>query len=288
MTDQTTAPEVQSEQPAEVAQQPEATAQVQETVLTETETPKETTFQDLIPADYKEEKALQNFNTMDDFVKSYLSAQKLIGANKIAVPNKMATDEDWQQVFQKLGAPNKPEDYKYSFTEEEINSNQLKAFNETAHRLGLLPQQAERLIKFYNEMNTNAETEKVQLAQSKQADVEAQLKKEFGPNYNKRLEQAKKLASETFPKELLDETILKDGSRLGDNPEVIKAFSMLADKLSEDEIIKGDGVGYMTAQELEKEISELTEEGSPYWNKGHPNHRKTVDQVLKLREQLNG
>ena len=75
------------------------------------------------------------------------------------------------------------------------------------------------------------------------------LKKEFGANYNKRIEQAKKLATETFSKELLNDTILKDGSRLGDNPEVIKAFSMLADKLSEDEIIKGDGLGYMTAND---------------------------------------
>ena len=286
MQDQTTAPEVQSEQPTDVAQT-EATPTVNETVLAEAET-KEYNFKDLIPQDYREEKALQNFNSMEDFVKSYLSAQKLVGANKIAVPNKMATDEDWQQVFKKLGAPEKPEDYKYSFSEEIINPDQLKAFNETAHRLGLLPQQAERLIKFYNEMNTDAEQSKYQIAEQKQMEVEAELRKEFGANYTKRIEQAKKLATETFSKELLNETILKDGSRLGDNPEVIKAFSMLADKLSEDEIIKGDGLGYMTASELEKEISELTEEGSPYWNKSHPNHKKTVDQVLKLREQLNG
>ena len=37
---------------------------------------------------------------------------------------------------------------------------------------------------------------------------------------------------------VLDMT-LSNGTRLGDHPEVIKAFSMLADKLSEDEIIKG-------------------------------------------------
>ncbi len=286
MQDQTTAPEVQSEQPTDVAQP--AAPEVKETVLTETEQPTETSFKDLIPADYKEEKALQNFNSMEDFVKSYLSAQRLVGANKIAVPNKMATEDDWQQVFQKLGAPDKPEDYKYSFSEEEINPEQLKAFNETAHRLGLLPQQAERLIRFYNEMSTDAEQAKMQAAEQRQNQVEAELKKEFGANYNKRIDQARKLATETFGKELLNDTILKDGSRLGDNPEVIKAFSMLADKLSEDEIIKGDGLGYMTANELEKEISELTEEGSPYWNKSHPNHKKTVDQVFKLREQLNG
>ncbi len=40
--------------------------------------------------------------------------------------------------------------------------------------------------------------------------------------------------------------------------------------------------------EWEKEIAELTEDGSPYWQKTHPNHAKTVDRVFKLREQLNG
>ena len=43
-----------------------------------------------------------------------------------------------------------------------------------------------------------------------------------------------------------------------------------------------------SVKEIEKEIAELTEDGSPYWNKTHPNHKKTVDQVFKLREQLNG
>ena len=81
------------------------------------------------------------------------------------------------------------------------------------------------------------------------------LKKEFGPTYNKRLDQAKKLATETLGNEMLNNTILKDGSRLGDNVSVIKAFSMLADKLSEDEIIKGEGTGYVTASEIVKDNS---------------------------------
>ena len=108
------------------------------------------------------------------------------------------------------------------------------------------------------------------------------------PIYHKFVDQAKKLAVETLGSEMLNNTVMKDGSRLGDNVSVIKAFSMLADKLSEDEIIKGEGTGYVTAKEIENEISELTEDGSPYWNKTHPNHQKTVDQVFKLREQLNG
>ena len=294
MSDQTTAPVEQSEQPKDVAQQPETTSEVKETVLAEATTeqkeaePKVVNFKELIPEKYKEEKALQNFTSIDDFVKSYLSAQRLVGANKVAIPNKMATDEDWEEVYSKLGRPAKPEDYKYSFSEEEINQDQLKNFNETAHRIGLLPKQAERIIKFYNEMNTQAEVDNQKMFEVKQTEAMADLKKEFGPTYTKRLDQAKKLAVETLGNDMLNNTILKDGSRLGDSVEVIKAFSMLADKLSEDEIIKGEGTGYQTASEIEKEISELTEDGSPYWNKTHPNHAKTVDRVFKLREQLNG
>ena len=294
MSDQTTAPVEQSEQPKDVAQQPETTSEVKESVLAEATTeqkeaePKVVNFKELIPEKYKEEKALQNFTSIDDFVKSYLSAQRLVGANKVAIPNKMATDEDWEEVYSKLGRPAKPEDYKYSFSEEEINQDQLKNFNETAHRIGLLPKQAERIIKFYNEMNTQAEVDNQKMFEAKQTEAMTDLKKEFGPTYTKRLDQAKKLAVETLGNDMLNNTILKDGSRLGDSVEVIKAFSMLADKLSEDEIIKGEGSSYQTASEIEKEISELTEDGSPYWQKTHPNHAKTVDRVFKLREQLNG
>ena len=294
MDNQTTAPVEQSEQPTDVAQQPETTSEVKETVLAEATTeqkeaePKVINFKEVIPEKYKDEKALANFTSMDDFVKSYLSAQRLVGANKVAIPNKMATDDDWEEVYSKLGRPAKPEDYKYSFSEEEINQDQLKNFNETAHRIGLLPKQAERIIKFYNEMNTQAEVDNQKMFEVKQTEAMADLKKEFGPTYTKRLDQAKKLATETLGNEMLNNTVLKDGTRLGDSVEVIKAFSMLADKLSEDEIIKGEGTGYQTASEIEKEISELTEDGSPYWQKTHPNHAKTVDRVFKLREQLNG
>ena len=286
MENQTTAPEVQSEQTETVVQNnTEATPQ---TVLTETEQPKELNFKDLIPENFREEKSLENFNNMEDFVKSYLHAQKLVGADKIPVPNKHSTDEDWNEVFKRLGAPGSPDDYKYDFKDQEMDSQQVQEFNKTAHRLGLLPKQAEGLIKFYNEMNVNNAASQEEAAAQAQMNVEAELKKEFGPQFNKRLDQAKRLAVNSLGQDFLENTYLKDGSRLGDNLNVIKAFSDLADKLSEDPIIQGDGTSYMTAKDIEKEITELTQEGSAYWDKNHINHQKAVDEVLKLREMLNG
>jgi len=280
MENQTTAPQEQSEQSTEVVQNNTAATEVVEN--------QETNFKDLIPEDFREEKSLSNFNNMEDFVKSYLHAQKLVGSDKIPIPNKHATDEDWNEVFKRLGAPENPEDYKYNLKDQELDNQQVSEFNKAAHKLGLLPKQAEGLIKFYNEMNANMATSQEDAAAQAQLTTETELKKEFGPQFNKRLDQAKKLAVNSLGSEFLENTILRDGSRLGDNIKVIKAFSELAEKLSEDEIIKGDGSDYMTAKDIEKEINELTQEGSAYWNKTHPNHQKAVQEVLKLRELLNG
>ena len=280
MENQTTAPAEQSEQPTEVVQN--------NTVITEVAENQETNFKDLIPEGFKEEKALDNFNNMEDFVKSYLHAQKLVGADKIPVPNKHATDEDWNEVFKRLGAPENPDDYKYNIKDQDLDQTQVKEFNKAAHQLGLLPKQAEGLIKFYNEMNGSNAASQEEAAAQAQLQTETELKAEFGPQFSKRLDQAKKLAVNSLGSEFLENTYLKDGSRLGDNIKVIKAFSELADKLSEDEIIKGDGSEYMTAKDIEKEINELTQEGSAYWSKTHPNHNKAVQEVLKLREMLNG
>ena len=280
MENQTTAPLEQSEQSTEVVQN--------ETVTTEVAENQETNFKDLIPEGFKEEKSLDNFNNMEDFVKSYLHAQKLVGSDKIPIPNKHSTDEDWNEVFKRLGAPETPEDYKYNLKDVELDQNQVQEFNKEAHKLGLLPRQAESLIKFYNEMNSNNVASQEEAAAQAQLVTETELKKEFGPQFGKRLDQAKKLAVNSLGSEFLENTYLKDGSRLGDNIKVIKAFSELADKLSEDEIIKGDGSDYMTAKDIEKEINELTQEGSAYWSKTHPNHNKAVQEVLKLRELLNG
>ena len=284
MENQTTEPQVQSDTKT-VSDQSQPTTLAEPVVA---EQPQENTvdFKSLIPESFKEEKSLENFDNMEDLLKSYLHVQKMVGADKIPVPNKYATDEDWKEVFTRLGAPKTPEDYKYSFKDDEVDPKQLKTFNETAHRLGLLPKQAEALVKYYNDLNKGQSEQLEAQAIVAQEKTEADLKKEFGPQFNKRLDQAKRLATNTLGEEFLNNTVLKDGSRLGDNLEVIKAFSNLAEKLSEDEIVKGEGSEYQTAKDIEKQIAELTQQGSAYWQDQHPNHKKAVDEVLKLREML--
>ena len=98
------------------------------------------------------DKSLENIKDIEGLAKSYVHAQKLVGADKIPVPNKFATDKDWDAVYQKLGRPENPSGYKYDLPEDQsINQEALKNFSDQAHKLGLLPGQANGVVKFYND-----------------------------------------------------------------------------------------------------------------------------------------
>ena len=245
-------------------------------------------FQSLIPEDYKEEKSLQNFSNMNDFVKSYLHSQKLVGADKIPVPNKMATDEDWKAVYDRLGRPETPDGYKYNLPKEtKLEESTLKAFSEEAHKLGLLPKQAEGIINYYNSIAEQSEQAATVNEEAARAEAEAELRKEYGPAYDLKIAQARNLATNTFGQDFLRDTKLADGSVLGNHPQVVRAFADLASKMSEDGIVQGEAASAMTVKEIDGEIESLTQPGSAYWDKTHINHRKAVSEVQRLYELKN-
>ena len=253
-----------------------------------TEQPKEVDFQSLIPEAYKEEKSLQNFSNMDDFVKSYLHSQKLVGSEKINVPNKYATDQDWKEVYKKLGTPENADGYKYDLPEDHrIEDDVLKNFSNEAVKLGLLPHQANGIMKYYNDLIDKGMNDQTAQMKVSQEESEKELRKEYGATFDRQIQSAKNLAHSTLGKEFVTDTLLQDGSRLGDNPQVIKAFVSLANKLSEDTMVKGDNIPYLTVPEINKQIASLQQEGSAYWDKRNPAHTEAVEEVAALIRKKN-
>lgn len=245
-------------------------------------------FKTLIPEAYKEEKSLQNFSNMDDFVKSYLHSQRLVGADKIPVPNKLATEDDWNTVYERLGRPENPEGYSYDLPQEsKIDDATLKAFSAEAHKLGLLPQQAQGIMNYYNNLAEQSEKSLEYRDETARAEAEIELRKEYGPAYDLKISQARNLATNTLGADFLRNTILQDGSSLGNHPQIVRAFAELSSKLSEDSMVQGEVTSAMTVKEIDGEIDNLTQPGSAYWDKNHINHKKAVDEVQRLYELKN-
>ena len=182
----------QTTETAQPAAQPDVQTTTTLTSETTTEQPKEIDFKTLIPEAYKEEKSLQNFSNMDDFVKSYLHSQKLVGADKIAVPNKYATDEDWKEVYKKLGTPDNAESYKYDLPKEStIDQDALNNFSQEAVKLGLLPHQAQGIMKYYSDVINKGNDDQQAQMKVAQEESEKELRKEYGATFDRQIQSAK-------------------------------------------------------------------------------------------------
>jgi len=268
----------------------EPTSQVSaETQTTTTLTPETvvTDWKANLSEEIRADKSLENIKDIEGLAKSYVHAQKMVGADKIPVPNKFATDKDWDAVYERLGRPADAAGYKYDLPEDQkIDDAALKNFSDQAHKLGLLPGQANGMVKFYNEMTAASMQEAETTAVAAREASSTELKKEWGQAFDQKISQAANLARSVGATELFNAN-MADGTKLGDHPIMIKAFAELAGKMGEDSITQSSGPTYQTPAQLDKEIGELTMPGSAYWDKTHPNHHAAVEEVLALREKKN-
>jgi hypothetical protein len=114
------------------------------------------------------------------------------------------------------------------------------------------------------------------------------LRQEWGREYDTNINKAKSLANANLAPEVL-ELQLSDGSRLGDNVDVIKGFAKIANMLSEDKILSTESENMDKSEDIQTEIDQImNDKNGPYWNKSHPNHDKVVQQVYTMREMLDG
>ena len=271
----------------------QSTQETSQPILSSTQQPTQPTsgktWKEAISEEYRSNPNIEKFTELDALAKSYINAVSMIGTDKIPLPGKTATDEQWNEVYNKLGRPESADKYTLEFKTDvaPIDENAIKVFAQNAHKLGLNNKQAQGILEFYKSTLEGSAKEMSVNMETAQADATNALRSEWGRAYDDNLRKAADVAQTYLEPELLD-TQLRDGSRLGDNPKIIKAFANIANLLSEDKIVGAESDNALQGRDVEKEINDLIgDKTGPYWNKSHPNHNKTVNQVLSLRELLN-
>jgi hypothetical protein len=270
----------------------QSTQETSQPILSTTQQPTQPTsgktWKEAISEEYRSNPNIEKFTELDALAKSYINAVSMIGTDKIPLPGKTATEEQWNEVYNKLGRPESADKYKLEFKTDvaPVDENVIKGFAQNAHKLGLNNKQAQGILEFYKSTLEGSAKEMSVNMESAQAEATNSLRAEWGKSYDANLRKAADVAQTYLEPELLD-TQLRDGSRLGDNPKIIKAFANIANLLSEDKIIGTEADNILQGRDVEKEIEELTSDRQgAYWNKMHPNHSKVVNQVLALREML--
>jgi hypothetical protein len=242
-------------------------------------------FLDSLPDDLRMEPSLRNFTDPASLAKSYVHAQRMIGADKIPLPGKSATDEDWANVWAKLGRPQAPSEYDVKFDGIPFADSEIEGFRQSAFEAGLNNRQVERMAKFLQETVTGADASRSEMTEKAVYAAEQELRQEFGQAFEQRMALAYNAATQLLgDASLLDEVQLSDGRMLGDHPQVVRMFAKLAEQIGEDKLLGETSELIMTPQEANQRITEMTRRDSPYWDKLHPEHDTYVDEVLRLRD----
>jgi len=272
-----------------VAETTQTTEPVAPTIAT-TNNSTPSTWKDSISQEFREDPNISKFTEIDALAKSYINATRMIGQDKVAVPNQNSTEDQWNEVYSKLGRPESPDQYKLDVKSEVVplDEGTIKSFAENAHQLGLNNKQAQGILEYYkNSMEGSAQQAQID-TETAQANAEAELRKEWGRSFDENIKKAGAVAKANMNPEILDMQ-LKDGTRLGDHPAVIKGFANIANLMSEDKMIGTGEDNSTSGRDYQSEISSLVnDKDGPYWNKAHPEHDKVVQQVFTLRTMMNG
>ena len=270
--------------------QPQATQATVANADTPAPQPTQSTWKESISETYRNDPNIEKFTEIDALAKSYINATRMIGQDKVAVPNENSTDDQWNEVYAKLGRPESADKYKLDVKSETvpIEDGAIKQFAETSHKLGLNNKQAQGILEYYKSMMEGSAQQSKVDTETAQAQAEQQLRQEWGKTFEENVKKAGSVAKANLGVDVLDMQ-LKDGTRLGDHPDIIKGFAKIADMMSEDTIVATESENVDQGKDIEQEISRIMNDRTgPYWNKTHPDHDKIVQQVYTLRSMKDG
>jgi hypothetical protein len=277
----------------------EAIEQVAQPEATPMETPAEVAqggsgndFLQMVPEELRDHPSLSPIKDVENLARSYVNAQRLIGADKIPVPVN-PTDEDLDNIYNRLGRPESVDGYEIAVDGNIVTEDVAKSYADIAHKLRLTPDQASGIMDYYRSMASQASEVTAEAETQQRSQTEMALRKEWGDDFDARIEDAGKIAQQFGGGELL-EMKLADGTKVGNHPDFIKAFAKMAEfrqsVTSEDTVSDAPSSSMMTRQSAQQEIDAIMNDKShAYWDRKNVIGRQAaIERVQDLMGVLHG
>ena len=228
---------------------------------------------------------INKFGSAEELAKSHINAQRMIGADKIPMPQ---TDEDWANVYGRLGRPDEANNYEIKMPEGmDINQDMQDSFKAFAHKEGYSQKQVQNLVDWQLSNDSNSQEQSAQASEQAHQQASDSLKAEWGEAYDQNVNLAIRGASEFLSesdKEFMN-TALIDGVPAGEHPALLKLFNNVAKGMMEPSEIEGiANEGLQSPKEIEEERTALMANPA-YFDRNHPEHKIINSKVQALFEK---
>lgn len=277
----------------------EAVEQVAQPESTMLETPAEVAqggsgndFLQMVPEELRDHPSLSPIKDVENLARSYVNAQRLIGADKVPLPVN-PTEEDLDNIYSRLGRPKTADEYQIDVDGNVVTEDMAKAYADVAHKLRLTPDQANGIMEYYRSMASQASSMSAEAEAQQRNQTEMALRKEWGDDFDARIEDAGNIAKQFGSNELL-EMQLADGTKVGNHPDFIKAFAKMAEfrqsVTSEDTVSDAPSSRVMTRRAAQQEIDAIMNDKShAYWDrKNIVGRQQAIERVQELMGVLHG
>jgi hypothetical protein len=248
-----------------------------------------TDFLTQLPEDLRADPVFASFKEsgLAGLAKSYASAARMVGGDKLALPGKDAAPEAWNPVWDKLGRPKTAAEYQFPVPAKESTFQHDPAlvadFRGVAHKIGLSNKQVAEIMGWYNGSGEKAFAAVSADAVKFQTDSVASLKQEWGNAYDAKVGLAKRALKDFGG---VDVTKVLDETGLGNHPAIVKMFADLGKAMLEDTLpgsneqnfghTPGTAKDAIGALRLNKEFMTAYQDGD------HPGHREAVAKMTNL------
>lgn len=272
-----------------------ATAESQaEAVTQETATTTSTDWKASLPDDIRESASLAKFDTIEGLAKSYVNAEKMIGADKIVIPKEGDAD-GYKAVMTKLGLPESAEGYGFTAPESVPEGLQYSAEVDgklaTILHKNAIPKSAasglrDDLIALVAEGGlTSVEQTKAAEEAAAQAaqEADAALKKDWGEAY----EQRAKIAGMSINRNFSAESVAAmEAAGLGNNPAILKDMYALGVRNQGEKELLGEAEMLDSPADLDAKIAKFESENmAALTDVSHVGHAQAVKERNALYEK---
>jgi len=209
---------------------------------------------------------------------SYLNLQSRMGSAEeggLKAPTAESTPEELNEFYDAAGRPESPGDYKFDGLPEgmELDTERLTERNAAIYAAGLSQSQYETVMGLYTE-EMNMVQDQLQLNQATiRNETEANLKAEWGTDYDKNLKSVAAVADRFGVKE----DLIKSG--VINQEFVMKMLHQVHLSTSEDGIVKAADSGYNRQEEYKSVMQQLAT--LPY---NHPDRAALQAKQVKLSQ----
>ena len=186
--------------------------------------------------------ALKASNTIESLASQTVNAQKLVGADKIAIPNEASTELEWETFHKAGGRPETATDYNFArpeaLPEEYYSQERATAAQELMHKLGLSQKQADALFEFNNNAVIAQLTTAAQDSKLAMTGLQDALHADWGNAY----EQKMHLGNKAIEEGTAGDADFKERltQKFGNDPDFVRFAANIGGKFTEAGSVKVD------------------------------------------------